>query len=250
MSGRSRVATSIALALVLGAGAADAQAASTKRVGAFSVEWPSAAELRGLDPGATVRVSLTRLRDRSGPSAVVALVHTTASGRRVAVVAERRVARRAVFTVEVPAGSYLLRVTAGKSRRTRSFTVSAPVAPAPPPAPLPPDCPDGRAIAASLAATPAEAAPGQVLGVTLTNTGSECFKTGYGIAWQQLVNGSWTDIPLNRPVPLAIRLVQPATAFSHEFAIPSDATPGDYRLVKHLSSGGAPTDVVALVRVT
>ena len=75
-------------------------------------------------------------------------------------------------------------------------------------------------------------------------------KTGYDVAWQKLVNGSWTDIPLNRPVPLAIRFVQPATAFSHEFAVPSDATPGDYRLVKQVNSGGAPADVVALVRVT
>ena len=237
----------IAVGFAMCAGAGPAQAASKQRVGAFSVEWPSAAELRGLTPGGTVRVSLRRPRDRGGPSAVVALVRTTQSGRRLAVVAERRVARRAVFTVEVAAGSYLLRVTVGKARATRTFTVAAPAAPAPP---APPGCPEGRAIAASLAVTPAEATPGQVLGLTVTNTGTECLRTGYGAAWQKLENGTWTDIPLNRPVPVALRFVQPGASFSHEFAVPSDATPGDYRLVKRVDSGGAPADVVALVRVT
>ena len=239
----------IAVGFAMCAGAGPAQAASKQRVGAFSVEWPSAAELRGLTPGSTVRVSLRRPRDRGGQSAVVALVRTTQSGRRLAVVAERRVARRAVFTVEVAAGSYLLRVTVGKARATRTFTVAAPAAPGRRrhPSWLPGGSSDRGILGGH--ASRSDTRPGARADGSPTLAPSACgpataprgrsWRTVRGPTSRSTARCRWRSGSCSRG------------RRSHtSWRIPLVRRRGDYRLVKRVDSGGAPADVVALVRVT
>jgi len=69
------------------------------------------------------------------------------------------------------------------------------------------------------------------------------------VDWQASSNGSWSTIDLHRQWPAATRLVAPGASVSDQFLIPADATPGAYRVLKRLNTGGTPIEITAQVTV-
>jgi len=238
--------------------------AKVQHAGGFSIRWPA---LHAVQPGTVVRVAIVPQRSARAQRRVVVatLVRVTSRGKPIAIVAKRRL-RQGTFSARLsatPAAHYRLIARAGAARAHRDFRAAgraspprAPTSPAPipspgPPAPLPPTpCASAPAVRATLSATPAVAQRGQSIALALTNTASTCLQTDYGVTWQIHRDGAWTEIPLGRPVPAVLIFVQPGQTFAHDFLVPADAVPGDYRVLKGISGGGPQVEVAAAVTVT
>jgi hypothetical protein len=228
----------------VGTPAASAAPASTQvqRAGGFVVRWPSAAALRAVQPSGRVEVVLVPSRQARALRrvAVVSLVRVSRGGALLSVVTRRRM-RAGRFAARVPArenARYRLAVAIGSARVHRDFDVTAAES-----------CSAASVVSATLSATPAQARPGQTLDLALTNTAATCLHVGYDVSWQIYRDGTWVEIPLDRAVILLLASVAPGQTFRHDFAVPQDSSPGQYRVVKHISGSGPRVDVAAAVTV-
>jgi len=215
------------------AGAASAGSTATERVGGFVVTWPSAAALSKIQPGNRVRVSLSRsARARAeGRVATVSLSRVTRSGKLI-VISRRRVGSGSVSATLPRDGLYRLRVATSTRYVQRTFEVLT--AEADGPATV---CATDQSYEADLEVSQDVARPGDLLTVTLTNTGATCLGVDYGVSWQVLKDGRYTDVSFGVVWPAVILNLSPGEKQEQQVAVPRNTPPGAYRAVKNFVDG-------------
>jgi hypothetical protein len=230
------------------AGAA-ASSASTRDVGGFVVTMPGDDALRALNPGDRVAVTL-RATAKSRRRHSVAVVTLSRRGEAGSIASSRMAA--GTFTAQIPPavdGTYslLVRVT-GKGFKVAFTEVTFEVT-VPDPVPTGPcgELPDD--VSAELGVSSSRLKPGGTVNFSLANTGPGCLTTGYGFVWQVSRGGTWVNVPLNLIVPTVLVSLQPGSALSDTFTVPTNTTPGRYRIVKHFRAAGAEDEIAVDVDV-
>jgi len=225
-----------------------ASSPSARDVGGFIVTMPDDDALRALHPGDRVAVPV-RATAKSRRHRSVAVV--TLSRRGEAGSIARTKFTGGTFAAQIPPGvdgTYSVRVkVTGKGFHVAftevTFEVTAPEPVSGPCGELPDD------VSAELGVSSSEARPGGRVSFTLANTGPGCLTTGYGFVWQVSRGGTWVDVPLNLVVTTAVVSLQPGTALSDTFTVAANATPGQYRIVKHFRAAGQNEEISIEVEV-
>jgi hypothetical protein len=89
---------------------------------------------------------------------------------------------------------------------------------------------------ATLTVNTSTAHPGGNVPYTLQNTGTGCLTSGAEYGWQDLVNGTWTDVPLTGVAWPAIAFqFPPGQTMNSSALLPASFAAGTYRLVISLS---------------
>ncbi len=205
--------------------------AATERIGGFVVTWPSAAALSTVQPGDRVRVSLapSQRARAEGRTASVSLSRVTGSGRLL-VISRRRLGSGS-FSATLPRdGLYRLRVTIARRFVERTFKVLTVEATSPP-------CAGDEGYEAEFELDRDVAQPGDPLTTTVTNTGSTCVGVSYGLSWQRLVNGRYTEVSFGVIFPATILNLAPGEKQVQQVAVPRNTPPGEYRVVKSFVDG-------------
>jgi hypothetical protein len=207
--------------------------ASLRALG-LRIAWPTA----GTTPVATgswLRLRVTPTRG-SAATVAVSLVRVSTRGRRVDVVARRRL-RRGVFAVTLPRAPdrlYQLRLDAGRRAFWSWYLArNAPFSPT-----------DGCGVsrdraAAMLTVAPAAARTAATVTLRIANTGTACLTSGPLVPeWQRrLADGSFQPVAVPRGPVAAIGLISlPGRTSAQPETVPAGLPPGEYRLVERLQS--------------
>jgi hypothetical protein len=250
----------LAFGLVLLAVApAAAQAAafdrSAVRSAGLSVTWPVKAKGATLAPGSAVEVLVRRTGHASRGRVVVSLTRVSARGRALELVARRYgPGRFATALPNVWAGRFALVLRVGRRSWRTIIRTSAQRPVVVPPAPKL-DTPAGPSTgmgsgcateagtpSASVALARTTARAGETVPFTLENTGTACLVFGVAYTWQRLAGAGWQDVPCPEGgpcvVPLLALSLPPGMHYTADATVYSTMTPGRYRLVKPISTGG------------
>lgn len=226
------------------AGAASTAGTATERLGGFVVTWPSAAALSKIQAGDRVRVALSRsARARAERRvATVSLSRITRSGKLLTI-SRRRVGSGSVSATLPRDGLYRLRVATSRGgyvQRTFEVLTAEPDGPAT-------VCATDQSYEADLEVSQDVARPGDLLTVTLTNTGSTCLGVDYGVSWQVLKDGRYTGVSFGVVWPAVILNLSPGDKQEQQVTVPRNTPPGTYRAVKNFVDGDEVTVDVTVV---
>jgi hypothetical protein len=209
---------------------AGAAGTTTEHAGGFAIAWPSDSALSTVQPGDAVRVSLSpSARARAaGRVATVSLSRVTRSGKLL-VIAKRRL-RSGRFSATLPReGLYRLRAVVGTRYVQSTFEVLTVEATVP--------CDATEGYEADLELDQSVAQPGDLVTITVTNTGTTCVPLNYGLTWQRLVDGRYTDVSFGVIWPATVLNLAPGEKQVQQVAVPRNTPPGEYRAVKTFTDG-------------
>ena len=236
--GKPTIALLVALAVPVpvawAAAVGDGDRPQSLRAGGLVIAWPFTQQTAIVAPGAEITVGVRATpRAPTGRVARVTLVRADQPARGPAEAIARVRLRHGRVSVRLPDASarYELRVAVGRwSHRT---AIDAWIG-----------C-QGAAVRqrqalVTLRLDRGRARPGETVVATLANRGRSCFTTGYGLGWERRgADGGWTqatDVP-GVPVPAIALFLRPGQDLVEQLSVWDAMPPGDYRLVKRLTTG-------------
>jgi hypothetical protein len=220
----------VALGVVPSAADAKPPDRAALRALGVSVTWPVSGSAASVRAGEYLSVEVRSRRRQVR----VALVRLSGEGRP-GVVAQRRL-RRGAFRTRLPSTGGRYRLQLDVAGRRWSTAIEA----------LLPTCPPAGRTEGALRLSATTVRRGDVIEVTVINTGTTCLSGGWDFFYERLrEDGTWERVPANHPTPAIGVVTQPRTTTEHDALVFEELEPGRHRLVKPLSSPSGPLTLIA-----